>query len=330
MRLGGAARRASDSLESEPGDRDGARVVLTRRHIFIVPTRHGLAFAGMLFLMLIGATNYQLSLGFALTFLLGAMGAVSILHAFRTLAGLEVCAGKTTPGFAGETVAFGIDLTNCSPRPRLALALSYPGGAIVRCDLSPGQTRRLALFTVADRRGWLKLQRLTVSTCYPLGLFRAWAPVALELRCLVYPRPEAARFPPPAVLHLLGGGRNGLGAGDDFLGLRDYRPGDSPRHIAWKAAAQERGTLTKLFGGHAAKEVWLDWEGLAGLETETRLSRLTRWVLDCDALGIPYGLRLPGTTRAPALTPEHRRACLEALALFGQEDTDRPGPTPRP
>jgi hypothetical protein len=37
--------------------------------VFILPTRAGLAFAVLLLVMLIGALNYSLGLGFALTFL---------------------------------------------------------------------------------------------------------------------------------------------------------------------------------------------------------------------------------------------------------------------
>jgi uncharacterized protein (DUF58 family) len=53
------------------------------------------------------------------------------------------------------------------------------------------------------------------------------------------------------------------------------------------------------------------------METEARLSRLTRWVLDADAAAQRYGMRLPNRQLAPGLGEEHRRQCLEALASFG-------------
>lgn len=53
-------------------------------------------------------------------------------------------------------------------------------------------------------------------------------------------------------------------------------------------------------------------------DTETRISQLTRWVLDAHAAGLSYGLRLPGTERAPDSGEAHFRLCLEALALFGE------------
>ena len=45
-------------------------IVLVQRRVFILPTRHGLIFAAVLLLMLTGSINYNLSLGFVLTFLL--------------------------------------------------------------------------------------------------------------------------------------------------------------------------------------------------------------------------------------------------------------------
>ena len=49
---------------------------------------------------------------------------------------------------------------------------------------------------------------------------------------------------------------------DDFAGLRKYQPGDSLRHVAWKAVARGQAVMTKQFSGLAAGELWLDWDSL--------------------------------------------------------------------
>ena len=61
-------------------------IVLAQRRIFILPSRYGLIYLVALLLMLTGSINYNLSLGFVLTFLLAALGVYSILHTFRNLA----------------------------------------------------------------------------------------------------------------------------------------------------------------------------------------------------------------------------------------------------
>ena len=60
-------------------------VTLVQRRIFILPTRHGYGFAFVVLLLLLASINYSLSLGFVLTFLLGSMAGVAMLHTCRNL-----------------------------------------------------------------------------------------------------------------------------------------------------------------------------------------------------------------------------------------------------
>ena len=163
----------------------------------------------------------------------------------------------------------------------------------------------------------MPIGRLLLETRYPLGLFRAWSYVEPEARCLVYPKPDHARLPPASAHGASGGQRLQAAGNDDFSGLRMYQPSDSPRHVAWKAAARTDDMLTKQFSGEAAAELWLDWERLPpALGLEQRLSRLAGWVLAAERGGARYGLRLPGVEIAPARGDSHAAACLQALALY--------------
>ena len=87
-------------------------VVLTQRRVYVLPTAAGLACASALMVMLIGAINYQMSLGYGLVFLLAGLGVATILATFRNLAHLRLSPGRCTPVFAGETAHFGVVLTN--------------------------------------------------------------------------------------------------------------------------------------------------------------------------------------------------------------------------
>jgi hypothetical protein len=79
-----------------------AHATLSRRHVYILPTRAGWFFALLLLLMLIGSINYTLSLGFVLVFLLTGMSVVGMLHTWRNLAHLQATAGRIEPVFAGD------------------------------------------------------------------------------------------------------------------------------------------------------------------------------------------------------------------------------------
>jgi uncharacterized protein (DUF58 family) len=291
-------------------------VFLSQRRVYILPTRQGLAFGLSLVLMLIGSINYNLSLGYLLTFLLAGLGVVSILHTFRNLAHLYVSAGRVAPVFAGETARFEIILENKSAFDRFSLDLVCRGTA-ESCDV---RARRFASVPVpmkTEKRGWLQLERVTMETRFPLGLIRAWSYVQPDMRALVYPKPD--RSPLPAT-HPVAESGESLAAGsgaDDFAGLRPYQAGDSPRHIAWKAAARDESLLTKTFAGRASSELWFDWERLpADMHVEARLSRLARWVLLAEEQGLRYGLRLPGVTVPLGEGLAHRDSCLKELALY--------------
>ena len=305
-------RRIFNRIDVEHGP-----ITLDRQRIFILPTRHGLMFAVLLLLMLVGSINYTLSLGFVLTFLLGGMALVAILHTYRNLAHLVVSAGKTTPVFAGEQASFALCLNGSGTAERYAVGVMLGKQPPLFVDVPADVTVTAAIALHAPQRGILRLGQLTLFTRFPLGLFHAWSKLDLAMTCIVYPQPDSAKLPQLTGVHGPGDRTIAAEGSDDFRGMRPYHPGDSLSHVAWKAMAQGRGMLTKQFSGQARPELWLDWDDLAGMPDEARLSRLCRWVLDAQNAGLNYGLRIPGTTVTPGNGEAHQRTCLEALALFG-------------
>jgi len=300
-------------------DPETGTIFLAQRRVYILPTRQGVTFALALLLMLIGSINYNLSLGYVLTFLLAGTGIVSILHTFRNLAHLYVSAGRVEPLFAGETAHFELLLENRRDMPRHAIRLAA-GEETVEAEIPAGRTEVAGVPVKAPRRGWLQLPSVTMETRYPLGLFRAWSYVRPDMRAIVYPRPDDSLLPLPHAVPDMGEAMSAGTGTDDFAGLRLYHSGDSPRHVAWKAAARGQALLTKVFSGRAAMEMWFDWDDLPpGLDTEARLSRLARWVLLAHANGLHFGLKLPGVELPPHAGDEHRFACLKELALYGTE-----------
>ncbi|MEW5889379.1 MAG: DUF58 domain-containing protein [Pseudomonadota bacterium] len=301
------------------GGPEAAPIVLVQRRVFVLPTRAGLVFAICLLLMLAGSINYALSLGFALTFLLAGLGIVHILHTFRNLARLEIAPLRCEPVFVGERALFALELTNRRAEGRYALMFHRADAPPAVTDIAAADSARVTLAVATARRGRLRLGRVRVETRHPLGLVRAWSYVEPDVACLVYPCPEKSPPPLPPPSAEGSGMRQSRSGSEDFTGLRGHQPADSPRHIAWKAVAREAPLLTKQFSGGAAARVVLDWHGLPpALDTEARLSRLTRWVLDAQQQGLNYALRLPGRELPAGHGEVHFRACLEALALYGE------------
>jgi len=309
-------------------------IVLKRRKIYILPTRSGLWFALVLFVMLLGSMNYNNSMGYALTFLLGSMAIVSILHTHRTLLGLRIEAGKVPPVFAGETAQFQLWLDNRGQAARYALvwvrdarventnwlrdsALQQIKSKTI-IDVPADQRVSLTIPVPTTQRGRVFLGRLTLYTHFPVGLFHAWTFIHFDVSTLVYPQPLGHKILPLGLeAENIGEGRPRDGGGEDFMGYRDYKQGDSPRHIDWKAVAREQDWMIKQFGGMGAAEVWLTWDDVAMLnDLEAGLSQLCLWILVAENQGAVYGLKIPGCTLEPDTGEQHRERCLQALALF--------------
>jgi len=295
-----------------------APIVLTQRRVYVLPTRAGLAYAMTLGVILLGAMNYNLSLGHALVFLLAGLGIVTILHTFRNLVLVAIRPGRCEPVFAGSLAQFGLVLGNRRLDARTCLRLFIEDETPIEVDIDGHADTVATLDVPATKRGWLPMPRFTIETTWPLGLVRAWSYAVPDLNCLIYPAPAAKAPPLPwGGESARGSARDGRGA-DDFSGLRNHQVADPPRHVAWKAVARQQDgpLLTKLFEGAAAQQIWLDWEKLPdAIDTEQRLSILARWILDANAAGLAWGLRLPGVRLAPDNGPAQLAAGLRALAL---------------
>lgn len=298
------------------GNPDPSPTVLTQRRIYLLPTRAGLAFAGALVVMLVASINYNLSLGYALCFLLAGIAVASIMHAFRNLLRLSVSPLRVEPVFVGDQAGFRLLIANHRNHSRPALRVRA-GDAAAATRIAAADTTTVNLSLPARTRGWLPLGRITIETTYPLGLVRAWSVVAPDLSCLVFPAPEKNAPPLPAAG--TGGARAGFASerGDeDFAGLRTHVQADSPRHVAWKVVARGGPMVTKQFSGLAGGILEFDWSALpATLDDEARIARLTAWVLAAEQRGAAFALRLPDAFVPAQAGPDHTRACLTRLAL---------------
>lgn len=307
----GAAAWAERRQGQDPSD-----LVLRRQRIYILPSRFGIIFGLLVFAMVLGAMNYASSMGFALAFLLTGLGLVTMHHCHNNLLGAQIRFTGAKPVFAGQACRFRMALKNHSRAQRCELTLQTNDFNSPPLDLAPGEMRAVAIEIPAGHRGRTHLHRVTISSRFPGNLFRAWSWLHMNADCIVYPRPAARGKPLPFAGPI--GGSQGTGKhGDaDFAGLREAVEGDPPQHIAWKAYARNEKLVTKQFAGGEQRAQWLDFDALSGLDTEERLSQLTRWCLDAVDAGCAFGLTLPGAQIPLGAGRSHLHACLKALALY--------------
>ncbi len=206
--------------------------LLTQRNIYILPTRAGLAFASVLVVMLLASINYQLSLGYVLTFLLAGAGFVSMHMTHNTLARHDAAPAAAGLGFCRRADGARNRADQPEPLPSMASVSAFadPGasGHDVFVDVPGGGQAIAHLAFVPPRRGLHTLPTLQVETRYPLGLFRAWTVWKPAAKALAWPRPEIPLAPWPASPSAAGQAAQALRSDSgEFDGVRAYRRGDA-------------------------------------------------------------------------------------------------------
>ncbi len=188
----------------------------------------------------------------------------------------------------------------------------------------------------ALKRGVLHFEGITIGRADPFGLFRSFSNVAARENLLVLPRRYA--LPPlalPGSRKYQVGGVNlasSVGDSEEFIGLRDYRPGDPLQRVHWKSYARVGRPVVKeyqdeFFERHAlVLDTFGDERGSAALEEAVSVAASFAYTIDTQEclLDLLFVGDAPCTYTAGRgqLQPS---ALLEALAGVQLRPNDRFG-----
>ena len=157
----------------------------------------------------------------------------------------------------GQPVSLDLELANAGGTP----ALQVRGVQV--CPFGPPADRRLPFFvpaapsrrsvelhheTVCTRRGWFEFPPVTLTTAAPFGFFCARRSVNAPASVLVLP--EYRELERVSLLDRMPAVENTfaqIGVGGEVVGVREYRPGDSRRHIHWRSSARAGQLIVKEF-----------------------------------------------------------------------------------
>ncbi len=296
-------------------------LTLAQNNIYILPSRAGLMLGATLLVLLVASINYQLNLGYLLTFLLAGSAVIGMHVSHSTLRALQLSVSAPPAQHMGGGASFDVTLTNRRRSTRYGIGLAVLNEALLGhwawTDVPAQGMCSVRIAFQPRRRGRHRLPALNAETRYPLGTFRVWSVWRPAAHVMIYPAIEPS--PPPLPFggsHRAGAAASSQPSNDEFDGVRAYRRGDSLKHVVWKKAAKTGELITREATPLQREELWLDFSATGLIDTEDRLARLCAWLLRAEAQGLDYGLRLPGQRIAPASGPAHRQRCLEALALF--------------
>ena len=166
----------------------------------------------------------------------------------------------------GDDVRVGLKIENPSrrrlPLMRVTDRFEAFDQSSAGCErLGPGQSVELEQVRLALRRGLFESGPIVLRSGAPFGFLTTTRTVEVESPLVVVPRwVELTSFPilepssfPSDVLHE----RARTGAGEEYLGVRDYRPGDPPRSVHWRSTARAGHLVVREYEEEVASKVSL-------------------------------------------------------------------------
>ena len=296
------------------------KLPLTIRHerIYILPTVRGLAFLGVVAIMLLASMNYRLNLGYALSFILVGLLASTLLSTYLNLVKITFSSARARDTFCGTPMVFEITVTEPGHRARHSVEIASSESSD-RIDIGKNKTATALLSLASSQRGIYNLGRITLSSDFPLGLWRAWGYVHADSTCYVYPEPElpVAPFSSSRAGNLNGNKRS---EEEEFKELRAYRETDNPTSIAWKTVARGGAWYSKEFEPVNSDNCDVDirWSDIDNaLPPEQRLSRMCAWLVKAEKQSLFYDFQLPGyNSSSNQRGVNHQQNCLRKLATF--------------
>ena len=320
-----------------PAARNATRIRVKRRYEL---GSAGLMYVGMTLLIALGAFNSQNNLlfwafGFALA-VLSVSGVVS----GSMLMGVGVERIGTSQARVGDKLVVRYRVRNRNRVfPVFALSIEEAGvgmpartGLISRLlrprrapvnpatgpvrtfvgHLGPGQTLVVEAQVDALRRGPVRLGTVVAHSAFPFGLMRKSLRFAQAGTAIVLPRsvrPADGQLGTAGSLDRAASVSAGRGAGDEFHALREYRAGDPPRDIAWRASARRGGLMVRQTSASSPVRLWIvpvlrDRVG-SDVRDEATISRAAGLAEAAEARGLEYGMIVPLTG---AMTPMRRGA----------------------
>lgn len=263
------------------------------------PTKLGgvsLAFA--VFFFMIG-TNIASGWLLSMAALCLAVPSMSLVRSLAGVRGIDVRRDPICRGEVGGEMRYQITVGG----GRLSQAVLRDGivGAspVLIASLPRGFTAVAEVRAVPQARGLFEDPPIVVECAAPLGMWITRRRVACTGSIEISPP-----LPPISVPWRAGGDdplADGLtdpprkGAGLDFMGLREYRPGDPPRHIHWGSSAKRDDLIVREFQQEGIRPIVVIPDlRIAGPHTDRALSIAGAIVRNSITNSIPVWLVIPG------------------------------------
>lgn len=244
-----------------------ARTPKTR--IYILPTRVGLYFSAVIFILFIISFSYGHSLAYSASFILVSILVISLPYTNYNLNFLKVETAKNHFVHEGEGLPLEVRVINQGQRERYALEMEFTFKGrdkkfqhwLKVGDVASLSTVNLQVLLSERKMGHFETVLVKLKSSFPFGLFYSWTYYDLPLDLWIFPKKEERRG--CIQIHSLSfhelekknndqtsSGENiRLGEHDDFSRHVAFEIGHSQGRVDWKLFARSSELYIKEFEG---------------------------------------------------------------------------------
>lgn len=276
-----------------------------------------------------GAVNTGNNLLYLLLSSMLALVVLNWIWAGRVLRNLEIWRKPPAEIYAGQETYIRLGVRNAKDNvtARITIREHFGKGrsleAVEFDSLGPHATEELGYHCIFPRRGRCRFRGWVVETSFPFGLIRRSRYQVGEDSAVVYPRTDL-----PLELPLFLGQGDGIGIsrkghGEELYALREHRPGDDHRRVAWKASARRGVLVAKEFSDSSTAEISIALANVSDVRGrdplfESSLDHAASVASRLLEMGFSVGLVMLDHVQEPSDQLEELSQLLEGLALAKQ------------
>jgi uncharacterized protein (DUF58 family) len=221
--------------------------------------------------------------------------------------------------YAGIPATAQLLVRNASRRsPRFLLDFLIAGNSTLLPWLKKGGSSRCPITLIFSERGAGTIERIAVTSRFPVNFFVRSASVHTASPFVVFPAPlplPSDSLPTDEPDNLAGQNRHKRSSSGEMESVGLYSGREPLKQLHWKLSARHDELYVKKLQSEAGKPVVVDPDELHG-DLEERLSQACHLINSLSAAGRAVGLTIGSETFAPSSNRSDRLKMLSALACY--------------
>ena len=284
-----------------------------KARIYILPTRMGGYFNGLIFLMFLLAVGYNNNLLLIFTLFLFALNLMWVIQTHFHLLALKMKTITINEGHAGEELLAVIHWLKTPKGPsEWQLSLENSHQILPLKVLENSNSQCICQVTLQSRGLW-NFQHLFVKTELPFGLYKVWVFLPVVTSVHVFPRRLPSAPSPPVSSSEREGEFSTQRIGPhDVRNLAPY-DGSESRKISWKHYARSGELVVKE--GEELRMSEIKFAVPVGVISENFLSLMATQMVFCQGQNAVFSLETPLKKIGPGSGEKHLHDCLRVLSL---------------